>query len=83
LDLVVFNVNGNSEATIPHFMQCLPKVHKDTVLVIDAIYASVDREQAWQIIQNHPQVTATIDLFQFGIVFFNTDLYKKHYKMRY
>jgi hypothetical protein len=61
----------------------LAKVHNGTILVVDDIYWSAEMEQAWERIKEHPRVTSTIDLFQLGIVFFNRDLHKKHYKMRY
>jgi len=83
LDLVFIDANHKSQAVISYFEQCLTKVHKNTVFVVDDIYWSKDMEKAWKMIKEHSQVIATIDLFQLGIVFFNTDLHKKHYKMRF
>jgi len=40
-------------------------------------------EYAWKTIKQHPRVTSTIDLFELGIVFFNEDLHRKNYKMRF
>jgi hypothetical protein len=39
--------------------------------------------EAWEEIQKHPKVTATIDLFFVGIVFFNTDLSKEDFVLRF
>ncbi|MDD4993442.1 MAG: class I SAM-dependent methyltransferase [Paludibacter sp.] len=83
LDFVYFDANHRSEAVLNFFKQCLPKAHKQTVMVFDDIYWSDDMEHAWDEIKSHPAVNSTIDLFQLGIVFFNDDLHKKHYKMRY
>jgi len=83
LDFVFIDANHCFLAVQNYFEQCLSKVHKDTVLVVDDIYWSADMESAWQSIKNHPRVTSTIDLFSMGIVFFNPDLNKKHNKMRY
>jgi len=83
LDFVYFDANHRSEAVLSYFEQCLPKAHRETVMVFDDIYWSADMEHAWREIKKHPQVNSTIDLFQLGIVFFNDDLHKKHYKMRY
>jgi len=83
LDLIYFDANHKSDAVLSYFEQCLPKIHKDTILVIDDIYWSADMEEAWKIVKRHPQVISTIDLFQMGIVFFNDDLPKNHYKMLY
>ena len=83
LDFVFIDANHKSEAILNYFNLCLSKVHSNTVIVIDDIYWSSDMEKAWKKIKNSPQVMSTIDLFELGIVFFNPDLHKKHYKMRY
>jgi len=83
LDFIYFDANHRSEAVLSYFELCLAKTHTDTVMVFDDIYWSDDMENAWNTIKDHPRVSSTIDLFQFGIAFFNTDLHKKHYKMRY
>ena len=77
------DANHKSEAILRYFNLCLSKVHSNTVIVIDDIYWSSDMENAWKVIKNHPLVMSTIDLHQMGIVFFNSDLHKRHYKMRY
>src|SRR5665647_2617387 len=82
LDLIFIDANHRKEAVLRYFDQCLSKVHKDTILIVDDIYWSSEMEQAWHLIKLHPFVSSTIDLFQMGIVFFNTDLHKMNYKMR-
>jgi len=83
LDFVFIDANHQLEATLNYFDLCLTKVHPDTVIVIDDIHRSKGMEIAWKNIKDYPQVMSTIDIFQLGIVFFNNDLHKKHYKMRY
>ncbi|MDR3653802.1 MAG: class I SAM-dependent methyltransferase [Paludibacter sp.] len=83
LDMVFIDANHRYESVIQYFDICLHKAHDNTVIIIDDIYWSADMEKAWERIKEYPKVKTTIDLFQFGIVFFNPDLYKKHYKMRY
>lgn len=83
LDFVFIDANHQLQATLNYFGLCLTRVHPETVIVIDDIHYSKEMEKAWAEIKKCPQVTSTIDLFQLGIVFFNTDLHKKHYKMRY
>ena len=81
LDLIFFDANHSSEAVLSYFEQCLGHIRKETILIVDDIYWSKDMESAWKEIKENDKVTATIDLFQLGIVFFNSDLHKKHYKM--
>lgn len=83
LDLIFIDANHKSEAVLRYFDQCLPKMHNDSILVMDDIHWSADMEKAWEKIKENPRVKTTIDLFEMGIVFFNPDLYKKHYKMRF
>ena len=81
LDIVFIDANHTSKAVLSYFEQCLKKAHDNTILIVDDIYWSEDMEYAWETIKENKQVTATIDLFQLGIVFFNKELHKKHYKM--
>jgi len=83
LDFVFIDANHRNEALISYFEQCLRKIHKTSVIVIDDINWSEGMLQAWEKIKLHNRVTSTIDLFELGIVFFNSDLVKKHYKIRY
>jgi len=83
LDLIFIDANHRSKAVLNYFEQILGKIRSESILVIDDIYWSQDMENAWKTIKEHPMVTSTIDLFQLGIVFFNDDLHKKHYKMRF
>jgi len=83
LDLVFFDANHRSEYVLSYFDQCLSKVNNNTVMVFDDIYWSSNMEMAWNEIKENPLVTSSIDLFEVGIIFFNPDLHKKHYKMRY
>jgi predicted O-methyltransferase YrrM len=83
LDLIFFDANHKSDFLLRYFDKCLPYVHSKTVAIIDDIYWSKDMEFAWNCIKNNPKVTSTIALYQLGIVFFNADLNKKHYKIRF
>ena len=83
LDFVFIDANHRYEPLMHYFEQILPKLHDKSVLIIDDLYWSADMEKAWETLKNHPKVSATIDLFQVGIIFLNPELNKIHYKMRY
>jgi len=82
-DVVFFDANHNMKATLQYFNQCVEHIEQKTVFIIDDIHRSNDMEDAWNEIKRHPKVTATFDLFQLGIVFFNHNFPKKTYKMRF
>jgi len=82
-DLIYFDGNHKKEPTLAYFEQCLKSKHNDTVFIFDDIYWSDEMKQAWELIKEHPEVTVTIDLFQWGMVFFRKEQKKEHFKIRF
>jgi predicted O-methyltransferase YrrM len=83
LDFVFFDGNHQKEATINYFNWCVEKTHNETIFVFDDIHWSGGMTAAWEEIKKHPKVTSTIDLFFMGIVFFNTDLSKEDFVLKF
>ncbi|WP_345093772.1 class I SAM-dependent methyltransferase [Flavobacterium chungnamense] len=80
--LIYFDGNHSKKATLEYFELLLPTTTNDSVWIFDDIHWSKDMEDAWEIIKNHPKVTITIDIFQWGIVFFRTEQEKEHFVIR-
>lgn len=83
LDLVFIDGNHAAEPTLDYFNRCLGKAHNDTVFVFDDIHWSEGMEEAWAAIKAHPQVTVTIDLFHFGIVFIRKEQQREDFILSY
>ncbi|WP_374950573.1 O-methyltransferase [Mucilaginibacter sp.] len=83
LDFVYIDGNHQRDATIRYFEWCLPKVHEGTMLIFDDIYWSDGMKEAWKQIKAHPRVTATVDLFWIGLVFFKPGQAKEDFKIRF
>lgn len=81
--LVFFDGNHTEEATLQYFHQFLAKANEDSIFVFDDIYWSEGMYAAWQQIKQHPQVTLTIDVYQFGICFFKKGKTKEDFILRY
>ncbi|MGY0392018.1 O-methyltransferase [Bizionia sp. KMM 8389] len=81
-DIVFIDGNHTKEATINYFETLLPTAHNDTLFIFDDIYWSKGMTEAWEIIKKHPKVTATIDTFFWGFVFFRKEQGKEHFKIR-
>lgn len=79
LDFVYFDANHTREATLRYFEICLQKTHKETIFVFDDIHYSAEMECAWNEIKKRNDIRLSIDLYHFGLVFFNTDLPKQNY----
>lgn len=82
LDFVFVDGNHQKDATLKYFNWCLPKVHENTLLIFDDIYWSEGMKQAWAEIKAHPQVTATVDLFWIGLVFFKPGQVKEDFMVK-
>lgn len=83
IDFAFIDGNHRKDPTINYFESFLEKSHNDTVLIFDDIHWSADMNEAWNIICNHKSVTLTLDLFQFGIVFFKKELSKQNFIISY
>ncbi len=83
LDFVFFDGHHQKQATLDYFHMCLLKVSNDSVFVFDDIHWSKGMDEAWNIICENPAVTVSMDLFQFGIVFFRKECQKQHFIVKY
>lgn len=81
-DLIYFDGNHSKEATLLYFDTLLSTITNTSVWIFDDIHWSTDMEEAWAIIQQHPQVTVTIDTYQWGLVFFRREQAKEHFTIR-
>lgn len=79
LDFVYFDANHTKEATLSYFDKCLQKTNKTTIFVFDDIHYSQEMESAWHDIKTNRKVHLSIDLYHFGLIFFNDDLPKQDY----
>ena len=82
VDFVFVDGNHQKDATLKYFEWCLPKVHENTMLIFDDIYWSEGMKEAWTQIKAHPQVTATVDLFWIGLVFFKPGQAKEDFLIK-
>lgn len=83
LDMVFFDANHTKEATLNYFYQCLKKANENTVFIFDDIYWSEGMTEAWKEIYSRAEITYSIDLFHIGIVFFNKEWKKAHFKIKF
>ena len=71
IDFAFIDGNHRYESTLKYFEMILKKSHSGSIIIIDDIYWSQGMKNAWNDIINHPKVTATLDFYNFGIVFFD------------
>lgn len=81
VDMVFMDGNHQAEATLNYFEQCLTIAKNGTFFVLDDIHWSKDMEYAWHTIQQHQNVSVTIDLYRCGLVFLRKEQVKQHFKL--
>lgn len=82
LDYFYLDGNHQEQPVLDYFEMALPYLHTKSVVVIADNHWSTGMNRAWQTLQKHPKVTMSIDLFDFGILFFdNAFLDKQHYSI--
>jgi len=81
--LVFIDGNHRKEPVINYFNQVAEMSDKNSVVIIDDINSSREMAEAWYEIKNHKNVTASIDVFRMGIVFFREGLNHFNYVVRY
>jgi predicted O-methyltransferase YrrM len=81
-DLIYFDGNHKKAATLFNFEQCLNHKTSDSIFIFDDIYWSRDMKEAWDIIIKNKEVTVSIDIYYWGIVFFRQEQRKQHFTIR-
>jgi predicted O-methyltransferase YrrM len=81
--MIYIDGNHRKDAVLNYFYDLKNICHEDTVMIIDDIYDSKGMAEAWTEIKNDVNVSATIDIFRMGIVFFKKGITRNHYKIRY
>lgn len=72
-DLIYIDGHHDGTATLNYFETILDKVHNDSVVIFDDIYWSTDMTAAWNKICAHSKVTASVDCFDVGMIFFRKE----------
>ena len=68
--LIFIDGNHRKDPVLKYFNLLAGLSDNNTVIVIDDIYYSPEMEEAWNEIKLSEKVSATIDIFRMGIVFF-------------
>lgn len=80
VDLLHLDGDHRKEPVMHYVSTCLSKAGPNAVFIIGDIHWSEEMEAAWAALQQLPEVRGSLDLFHFGILFFNPDLLvRRHY----
>lgn len=79
VDAVWLDGDHRKEATLAYFEEILPFLHPGSIVAIGDIHWSEGMEAAWELLKNHPSVTLSVDLFEFGVLFFREEQQEKEH----
>lgn len=79
VDAAYLDANHTYAASIHYFNLLLPHLHENSFVVLDDIYWSKEMNKAWKEICLHPRVSLSLDLYDAGILFFQSGIRKEHY----
>lgn len=71
IDLIFIDGNHTKEATLNYFNIALKYVNSNTIIIFDDIYWKIGMKNAWLTIKDSNKVRLSLDLFKFGIIFFD------------
>lgn len=81
IDFALIDGNHRHEPTLRYFEQIRNYCHSDSIVVLDDIHWSAEMNSAWEEIIELPQVTASVDFFHFGMLYFKEGRAKEHFRM--
>ncbi len=83
IDFLFIDANHRKEAMIRYVLQAMPYMHQKSVVVVDDIYWNKDTLEGWEILKNRKEVTLSFDIFQMGVLFFDKNLSKEDFTLKY
>jgi len=81
-DLIYLDGDHNKENTIRYFESILEHINEQSIIILDDIHWSHEMKQAWIEIIDRPEVTVSIDTYNWGLLFFRKEQQKQHFRIR-
>lgn len=78
LDLFFLDGDHRHQPTLDYVRQLLPRATQNAVFVIADIHWSPGMERAWEELKQFPEVTASVDVYHFGLLFFKPGINGPH-----
>ena len=82
-DMVFIDGDHRGEEMMNYLKQIRPFLTSSACVILDDIHWSGDMEQGWKKAVNMEGVTLSVDLLQFGLIFFDPRLSCQQYTIRY
>jgi len=81
--LIFIDGDHRKEPVLDNFYKLAGMSDNKCVIILDDIHSSVQMTEAWEEIKKFERVTATVDIFRMGLVFFREGMSRTDYIIRY
>jgi predicted O-methyltransferase YrrM len=81
--VVFIDGDHRKESTVRYFRKVKEFTGENSVIIIDDIHSSSGMGEAWEEIRRDKDISITIDIHRFGIVFFRGGMTRSDYVIRY
>ncbi len=82
VDFALMDGHHAYQPTMRYFNQIVERCHENSIVILDDIHWSREMEKAWSEIAQRSDVTASLDFFHFGVVFFQSTREKEHFILK-
>lgn len=78
----ILYVSSNQSQILENEGLLARRIHNESMVLIENIHGSKERNERWNTLQNKDLVTVSIDFFYCGALFFRKEQEKQHFKIR-
>lgn len=82
IDCALIDGHHAFEPTMRYYREIRKITTEESIVILDDIHWSEEMERAWMEITKDPDVTLSLDFFHFGVVFFNRNRVKEHFRLK-
>lgn len=83
IDFAFIDANHRSDALLHYFEIFLPKIHEDSIVVVDDIRWNPDMFSGWKKICGHAEISHIFDFGDFGVLFFKENIPTQHFILQH
>lgn len=83
IDVAYIDANHRFRPSIKYAEHIMDHVHERSLLILDDIYWSYEMTKAWEGLCKKQKVSASIDLWQIGLLYFRKEQAKENFKLRF
>jgi predicted O-methyltransferase YrrM len=81
--IVFIDGDHRKDSVIRYFRKAKEFTGENSVIILDDIHISSEMGEAWEEIKKDENISVTIDIYRFGIVFFRRGMTRSDYVIRY